>query len=305
MQEKLALDEPDEPGGSAQLNLKNQRKSIITNIKNRIFGLFFNRNSHTLKESIEEVLDESEENNNPSEIGERAIIRNVLEFNGLYVEDVMIPRAYIFAVDEKISMADLEEKLLEKTYTRIPVYKNDLDDVIGFIHIKDIAKSVFKKENLNISDIIRKSLYVPTSMKISNLLVRMQQSRVHIAVVVDEYGGTEGIITMEDIVESIVGNIEDEHDIEDQEKPEIIRTSETEFIINSRVEIDEVSEKTGIDFNFDESEDIETIGGLVFQLTGRIPVKGEIVQYNDTAEIEVLEADARSIKKVKLKLKKK
>jgi len=215
----------------------------------------------TLKESVEEILDEQEENGQtPSQAGETAILRNVLEFNALCVEDVMIPRADIFAIESTDSFEEIQKKFEGKIYTRVPVYKSDLDEIQGFIHIKDIAKNTLRNEEFALDKIIRKALFVPASMKISNLLIRMQQNRVHIAIVIDEYGGTEGIVTLEDIIEEIVGKIEDEHD-EVEKEPEFKRLSEGEYEVSSRMKIEDLNEKTSIEFQIEEDAEYDTIGG--------------------------------------------
>lgn len=253
-----------------------------------------------IKETIEEILD-TEQSSSLAE-GERNIIRNVLEFKELYVEDVMVQRSDIFAVPDDISMEELEQKIIEKAYTRIPVYKGDLDEIIGFIHVKDVAKLKFSSQQLVIKDIIRKCLFVPGPMKISNLLIRMQQSHVHIAIVVDEYGGTEGLITLEDIIEEIVGRIEDEHDsISDSQVKKI---NEDEYEVNPRTSIEDFFSVSKIDLtNQYDKEEYDTIGGLVYLTAGRIPVKGEIIRINENIEVEVLEADARTLRKALVRRK--
>jgi CBS domain containing-hemolysin-like protein len=254
-----------------------------------------------LKESIAEILEESHQESSPLEAGEKAILKNVLEFKQLHVEDVMIPRADIFAIPEDIDFEELQKKLTEKTYTRIPVYKGDLDEILGFLHIKDVARIFFNKQHFNIKEIIRKSLFVPPSMKVSNLLIRMQQTRVHIAIVVDEYGGTEGIVTLEDIVEEIVGNIEDEHD---EQETNIIfkKISDDIFEVSSRVQVSDFMKKSGIDLSIKDSDaEYDTIGGLVSYLLGRIPVKGEVITFSDNVELEVTDADSRTIRKLIIK----
>jgi len=226
-----------------------------------------------------------------------------LEFKELHVKDVMIPRADIFAIHEDIQFSELQEKLFDKTYTRIPVYKSNLDEIRGFIHIKDIARYFFNKKEFTIADIVRKCMFVPPSMKIHNLLIRMQQSRVHIAIVIDEYGGTEGIVTLEDIVEEIVGNIEDEHD-EDESNIGFKKISDDIYEVSSRILIEEFIARTAIDISIKEAEEQpNTVGGLVTYMLGRIPVKGEIIAFNDKIELEVTEADARSVRRLVVKKK--
>lgn len=296
MQQKIEAGEhPEEQQDGHQ---SEEKGSPLSKVLGKIIAFIIPRQKASLKESLEEILDEQEENKTPNQADETSIIRNVLEFNELYVEDVMIPRADIFAIESSVSFEDLKKNLLEKIYTRIPVYKEDLDEVKGFIHIKDVAKLVFRGEKFNIDNITRKCLFVPASMKISNLLIRMQQNRVHIAIVVDEYGGTEGLITLEDIMEEIVGKIEDEHDMEDTLEPILRKIKEGEYAVSSRITIDEFTKKTGISLNTETEKEYDTIGGLIFDISGRIPVAGEIIKISPAIEVEVKEADARSIKKL-------
>lgn len=271
---------------------------------NDLCGLFakkFSSNRSSLKESLEEYLEEDSTNDTPLDAGERAIIRNVLEFKEIYVEDVMIPRTEVYAIKHDVTEEELHDKLHDKTYTRIPVYENDLDQIIGFVHIKDIAKFYFKKQPIDISKIVRSCLFVPPSMKISNLLIRMQQERVHIAVVVDEYGGTEGIITLEDIIEEIIGKIEDEHDGDfDNAGTFFQKLSENSFEVSARMKISDFEVHSGIRLNFSKEnlEDFNTINGMIIENTGRIPAKGEIVTINDYIKIKVKSSDPRKINRV-------
>ncbi len=276
-----------------------QNRSFIK----RISGIFSIPKKYGLQESIEEVLDENgSESAAPLDAGEKAILKNVLEFKELHVEDVMIPRADIFAVPEDIEFSELHPKLVDKTYTRIPVYKDDLDEILGFIHVKDIARAYFNNQQFNIKEILRKSLFVPPSMKVSNLLIRMQQSRVHIAIVIDEYGGTEGIVTLEDIVEQIVGNIEDEHD-EDESSLSLKKISDDIFEVSSRIRIEEFLSRSGIDLSIKDATGFDTVGGLVTYMLGRIPVKGEVITFNDQIELEITDADARTVRRLVVKKK--
>ncbi len=275
--------------------LTEERKNILSKITKSFISVFLPKQKSTLKESLEEILDEREEENileNTQE--DTSIIRNVLEFNELYVEDVMIRRADIFSINWEASFEDIKSSLLDKTYTRIPVYKGDLDEIKGFIHIKDIAKLAFTDQEFDLESITRKCLFVPASMKISNLLIRMQQSRVHIAIVVDEYGGTEGLITLEDIMEEIVGKIEDEHEFEEESEVKFRKLKNSEYEVSSRLTIKELEDKLNI--TIDEEGEYETLGGLVFEIEGRIPVNGEVVEISENLEAEVLEADARTVK---------
>lgn len=275
----------------------NDVRDKVVNTINKLATIFGTKQKQSLRESLEEMLDETKSSENDIGEGQKAIIRNVLEFNELYVEDIMIPRSDIFAIPNDINFEELQQKLLAKTYTRIPVYKGDLDEIIGFVHIKDIARSFFKKTDLKIADIVRKCLFVPSSMKIGNLLIRMQQSHVHIAIVVDEYGGTEGIVTLEDIIEEIVGNIEDEH-VQEDNNLIFKKLNDKEYEVSSRMYIEDIIKRADIEIGLSENNEYDTIGGLIFHITSRIPVKGEVIKYNEYLEFEVLEADPRRLKRL-------
>ncbi len=288
-----------EPEGAT----KNPQNSFLKSISGRLGKILSFARKSELQESIEEILEGGSEAQTPLDAGEKAILKNVLEFKQLHVEDVMIPRADIFAVPEDIQFEDLQHKLVDKTYTRIPVYKGDLDEILGFIHIKDVARVFFNKQQFSIEEIVRKCLFVPSSMKISNLLIRMQQKHVHIAIVIDEYGGTEGIVTLEDIVEEIVGNIEDEHD-EDEINASFKKISDDIFEVSSRIRVEDFLKKSAIDLSVKDADaEFDTIGGLATYLLGRIPVKGEIIAFNESIELEVTDADARAVRRLIIKKK--
>lgn len=289
--------------------------SIIEPIKGVFSKISGGNQQPSLRETVEEIIDEIEEQQEDGEqtvisSNERSIIKNVIEFSELYVEDILIPRADIFAISQDTDFEKLQNKLIKKTHTRIPVFKRNLDDIIGFIHVKDIVKILFQKKEFKIEDSIRQCLFVPPSMKISNLLIKMQVTRVHMAIVVDEYGGTMGLVTLEDLLEEIVGKIEDEHDVERVFLFKQI--SDNVFEVSSRITIEEFEKKAEfklVDESDENASDIystenfDTLGGLISSIVGRVPVVGEIIQLNDKIEFEITEADARSIKRAIIRKK--
>jgi len=299
MSSKLA--ENDSESDAQENPLKTNK--LLGQVRKKLIQILKTPNKSGLQESIEEILEKNGSDNNEAlDAGEKAILKNVLDFKELHVEDIMIPRVDIFAIPEDIEFDELQKKLFDKTYTRIPVYKGDLDEILGFIHIKDIARVFFKNKSFSVKEILRKCLFVPSSMKISNLLIRMQQAKVHIAIVIDEYGGTEGIVSLEDIMEEIVGNIEDEHDEDDLNT--FRKISDDIYEVSSRMSMEEFFAKSGIDLSIKEAEkEFDTVGGLVTYLLGRIPVKGEVISYNDNIELEVTEADARQVRRLVVKKK--
>ena len=237
-------------------------------------------------------------------------------FHVLRVEDVMVPRANIVAVDISCGLHDLSTAFQAAGHSRMPVYKETLDDPVGMVHIKDILSYLMLnargrsaktyKDRKIIPSIKRNVLYVPPSMSAQDLLRRMQARRIHMAIVVDEYGGTDGIVTLEDLVEPIVGDIEDEHD-EDEAEVKTLKTKAgvTYWEADARVPIDDFEDVLGRDFaSADEEDDVDTLGGLVFTLAGRVPERGEIIHHSNGLEFEVIDADPRRLKRLRIRASK-
>lgn len=238
--------------------------------------------------------------------GERAMLLNVRRMRELRVIDVMVPRADIEAVDVDSDLDALVDAFRRTRHTRLPVYRETLDDPLGFIHLKDLAlRFGFNgrhEEDLDLRPLVRPMLYVPPSMPIDALLQKMQGGRIHMALVIDEYGGVDGLVTIEDVLEQIVGDIEDEHDVADafswrEEAPGV-------YIVSARMEIPEFEEAVDTPLLAEElEEDVDTLGGLVFMLADRIPERGEVIVHPDGHEFEVLDADPRRIKRLRVRLR--
>jgi CBS domain containing-hemolysin-like protein len=268
-----------------------------------------------LREFIEDALARSK--SDTLSVQERSMLRRALRFGKLTVEDVMVPRADIFAVDESTTVAELMHVFREAEHSRLPVYRETLDDPRGMIHIRDLMSwittaaeaggegldlnKVDLKRTVATINITRELLYVTASMPVLDLLLKMQATRLHLALVVDEYGGTDGLVSIEDLIEEIVGEIADEHDVEDG--PQIKSDSRPGLVADARAPIEELEKQLGLALVSDEDrEDIDTIGGLVFSIAGRIPARGERVRHPSGVEFEVLEADRRRIKKLHIHL---
>jgi CBS domain containing-hemolysin-like protein len=269
-----------------------------------------------LREVIEDALARGKEAGGDTfSAQERAMLRNILRFGKLTVEDVMVPRADIIAVEDTITIAELMRVFREAEHSRLPVYTETLDDPRGMIHIRDLMSWITtagEKDETNLDlgavdlastigaiNIIREILYVPPSMPVLDLLLRMQSSRLHLALVVDEYGGTDGLVSIEDLIEEVVGEIDDEHDV--AEEPLIREDARHGFIADARTPIETLEQRFGIDLlSPEQEEDIDTIGGLVFALAGRIPARGERVSHPSGIQFEVLDADPRLIKKLRI-----
>ena len=237
----------------------------------------------------------------------REMIERVIAFDEKRVVDVMAPRADIIAVEMNSPLQELIKGFAEAGHSRMPVFRGDLDDPVGMAHIKDVIDLVAtpeKASSLNgpvLKAIKRDILYVPPSMRITDLLLRMQASRIHMALVIDEFGGTDGLVTIEDLVEEIVGDINDEHD--DDVAPSIVARSEGGWDADARVELGEVENAIRADLYLDDDE-VDTLGGLVFSLAGRVPQRGEVISHASGFDFEVTEADPRKIRKVRIRRKK-
>ena len=265
--------------------------------KMNIFQTFKTKN----KNDLNNILEDSAEKKRSFTQEEEDMLQNVIGFGSSRVEDCMVPRADIIGVDKDAKNKDVLKLFSDSNHSRIPVYKETLDDPIGMLHMKDLI-SVFTDNDFNkikLENFLREILFVPPSMKSRDLLVRMQTSRIHMALVIDEYGGTDGLVTIEDLIEEIIGEIEDELFEEDLDR---IKIFENHIDTLARTSIEEINKLIGKSlFTEDIDEEINTIGGLVFVLAGRVPQRGELIKHPLGFEIEITDADSRKIKKVRLR----
>jgi CBS domain containing-hemolysin-like protein len=269
-----------------------------------------------LRELIEDALARSKSDTLSTQ--ERSMLRRILQFGTLTVEDVMVPRADIIAVDDTVSVAELMDVFRQAEHSRVPVYHETLDDPRGMVHIRDLMSWITseaeadKEGTLNLAkvdlarsiasiNILREILYVPGSMSVLDLLLKMQTTRLHLALVVDEYGGTDGLVSIEDLVEEVVGDIADEHDVEDE--PLIKSDPRLGLVADARTPISDLEKYLALELASEEQEEeVDTLGGLVFAIAGRIPARGELVRHPSGIEFEVLDADPRRIKKLRIHL---
>ena len=285
------------------------------------------KSSGSLRDDLNDALAGEGRGGDVFSPNERAMLKNILRLKEQRVEDVMVPRAEIDAVDQNISIGELLQIFESTGHTRLPVYDDTLDDPRGMVLVKDLLLHLVeasggkskkkqknkegegKKKTLDFSridlgkalrklKIIRKVLFVPPSMLAADLMARMQTERTQMALVIDEHGGTDGIVSLEDIVEEVVGEIEDEHD---EKSDMIIRMGDNIWTANAKVGIKKIQQEIGAGFEPGETkEDMETIGGLVFQLAGRIPVRGEVIRGMEGFEFRILEADPRRIQRLQI-----
>jgi CBS domain containing-hemolysin-like protein len=229
---------------------------------------------------------------------EKNLIKNILQLENKSVEDVMVPRGEIISIDNKKNYNQIFEIIKEESHSRLPVYKNNLDNIIGFFHVKDFIK--INKENFDINTILREALYVAPKSPILELLKRMRSSRIHMALVVDGIGGVDGLVTIEDLVEEIVGEIEDEHDAEDIDE-EIIKKESNLLEVSASYRVDDLEKYFSINLDFADEDEVETVGGLVFSKINRIPRSNEQFNIDDIVNIKVLKANERKILTVQIR----
>lgn len=289
----------------------------------RILGLFRHRNGTSLREEIADALAEPAMGGESFSPGERAMLNNILRLREVRVEDVMVPRVDIEAVEIGTTLGELMGLFEKSGHSRMPVYADTLDDPRGMIHIRDVLAHITRSArakkgrgrkapagaaldlaqvDLNRSigelNLIRPVLFVPPSMLASDLMGRMQAARTQMALVIDEYGGTDGLASLEDIVEMVVGDIEDEHD---DDEPMITMAGDGIYVVDGRAEIDEVAKMIGNGFAAGEhGESVDTIGGMIFNTLGRVPARGEVVPAIPGFEFHVLDADPRRVKRVRI-----
>ena len=263
-------------------------------------GLRRGRNGeNSLRETLEELIEDGEEESGALGSDERTLLANILELRGRTVHDVMVPRVDITAVEVDAALSDVIEAITKWGHSRLPVFRGTLDDAIGMVHIKDVLAWWPKDEAFSLSKILRRVLFVSPSMHVLELLLEMQVKRSHMALVVDEFGGVDGLVTIEDLVEEIVGEIEDEHDTADQ--PQMAWRADGSLDADARTTIEDLEEMVGPLAAEEDREDIDTLGGLVFSLAGRVPMRGELIHHQSGLEFEVLDADPRRIKKLRLR----
>src|SRR5437763_2501892 len=281
----------DEQGGSR----------IWRGMRHLIFG---EDSEPTLREEIEEAIDEAEESQGSHAVAgdltptERQMLRNLLHFGEQTAGDICVTRGDIMAVASNISFDDLIRAFADAGHSRLPVYGESLDEVVGMVHIKDVfMANVDASKDRSLAALMREPLFVPESMGVLELLARMRSQRIHLAIVVDEFGGTEGLVTIEDVVEEIVGDIEDEHD--EAEQGMLTMLDDGLWEADARLELEELASSVDPRLSSDKDE-VDTLGGLVFLLAGHIPKKGECVTHPSGWKLEAVDSDPRRIIRVRL-----
>jgi magnesium and cobalt transporter len=273
--------EPPEGGGQAE------PERSFARLRNLLRLIRRPRDGESLRDTIDEMIEEpSTEGPHPLSAHERVLIGNILKVHNRTAADVMVPRIDIVALHVETPFPEVVKCMVEQGHSRVPVYRETLDDVIGFIHVKDMLGPVAERQQAKLSPILRKVLFIAPSLPTLDLLVQMRQTRTHIAMVVDEFGGIDGLVTIEDLIEEIVGEIEDEHDV--AERPSLTERADGTLIVDARTPTA-------------EQEEVDTLGGLVSSLAGRVPKRGEVIAHPSGIEFEVLDADPRRIKRLRVR----
>jgi hemolysin (HlyC) family protein len=259
------------------------------------------RNGESLRETIDEMIEEPPADGpHPLSAQERVLIGNILKVHDRTAADAMVPRVDIVALDVETSFPEVVKFMVEQGHSRVPVYRETLDNVIGFVHAKDLLGPAAERRETKLTVMLRKVLFVAPSAPILDLLVQMRQARTHIAMVADEFGGIDGLVTIEDLIEEIVGEIEDEHDVADG--PRLAERADGTVIADARTPIEVLEEHQGVRLRpSGEQEEVDTLGGLVSSLAGRVPTRGEVIAHPSGIEFEVLDADPRKIKRLRVR----
>ncbi|MEO1554056.1 MAG: hemolysin family protein [Pseudomonadota bacterium] len=253
-----------------------------------LFGLFRKNSEAPIAPAPEEPVAPSQ----------KEMRLRIADFERARVEDVMIPRAEIIGVELATSLEELIQLYANEAHSRLPVYRETLDDPVGVVHIRDVITEIARangddpdEDDIPLERLRRDILFVPPSMPLPDLLVKMQASRTHLALVVDEYGGTDGLVSLEDLVEEIVGDIEDEHD---EDVAMLVRRGRLAWEVDARMETEDFAEETGLELEL-EDHDVDTLGGVAFALAGRVPLRGEVLPHPKGVDLEILESDVRRI----------
>ncbi|WP_259781658.1 hemolysin family protein [Aestuariispira ectoiniformans] len=270
--------------------------------KNFWRGLLGRNGDSNLRDTFEEILEEHDDRETPIASDERQLLENILKVGDTTAYDVMVPRADIISIEASTPLEDVVRTMVDNPHSRYPIYRGTADDMIGMVHIKDVLRATTQsKTAFSLRRLRREVLFVAPSMRVLDLLLQMRESRRHMALVVDEYGGIDGLVTIEDLVEEIVGEIKDEYDVD--AGPGVTKLSDGTLRADARFDIEDFEEQFGAFMTEEErDEDIDTLGGLVFHIAGRVPTRGEIIRHVESGvEFEIMEGDPRRIKLLRIR----
>lgn len=255
--------------------------------------------NEAVREAIEELIEGTPESDTPISDDQRELLGNILKLRDKTVADVMVPRVDIVGIAADTPLDEVVRLIQAEAHSRYPIYRDSLDDVIGMVHIKDVLAYWGTSKKFNLRDILRRVVFVAPTLPVLDMLLDMRRSRTHMALVVDEFGGTDGLLTIEDLVEEIVGEIEDEHDV--AQAPTLARRVDGTIDVNGRTPVELLEQEIGNVLSEDERREIDTVGGLIFSLLGRIPERGEVVRHPSGIEFEILDVDPRRIRRLRVR----
>ena len=291
---------PSQPSADAEDNDDSSRPGSLSGW---LRGLFRHNNvENPARDVLAELIEQRDEQMDteaPIDGDQRALLSNVLDLQDRTIHDIMVPRADIVAIESGADLSEVIELMTKGGHSRLPLYRNTLDDALGMVHIRDVLAWRGKDDAFSLSKIQRKVLFVSPSMLVLELLLEMRVKRCHMALVVDEFGGVDGMVTIEDLVEEIVGEIEDEHDRSDE--ADLTQRPDGAIDANARASLESLEQMLGSFVTEEEREEISTLGGLVFLLAGRVPTRGELISHPSGLEFEVLEVDPRRIKRLRVR----
>ena len=279
--------------------MKNNKLRKNLSLKQWLIKKFLS--NETTKEEVLNFIATSDEDASLTKIGDnnkKSLIKNILNLTDKSVEDVMVPRAEIISVNKNQKINEILSIIKNETHSRMPVYDDNLDNILGFFHIKDLINNISDK-NFHLESLLRDILYVAPKSPILDLLKRMRSSRIHMGLVVDEFGGVDGLVTIEDLVEEIVGEIEDEHDTDDSELIKIVNINT--IIVNASYKIEELKKHFNVEFNLEEEKEIDTVGGMLFFIANKVPKNNQIYKYMQILQFKVIKATARRIISLEIK----
>lgn len=275
-------------------------------MKISLLSFFKKRNSKNLNKDLDQELEQfvakrinADDSNGKTLSHENELLKNLAGLRGITASDVMVPRVDIVSVAMSDDFNEIVKQLIKTNHSRVPVRNDSLDDIVGILHIKDVLANLFLKEKQNIKTLLKKPIFVSPSISLLDLLYEMRIKRRHLALVVDEYGGIDGLVTIEDLVEELVGEIEDEHDLSSECRLE--KMEDGSIVVEARIIIDLLEDFIKSIRKEDLNEEIETLGGFIVSIAGRVPVKGEVIKYSPSGlKFEILEADPRKVILVKI-----
>ena len=251
------------------------------------------------REEIQDIISEEGQKEEAFDAHEKILLKNILGLRAITASDVMVPRADIVAVDIDESSENIIKKMTTAGHSRLPVFKGALDKVLGVIHIKDITSKISENENIDVKSLLRPAIFSSPSLRLLDLLQEMRLKRLHLALVLDEFGGVDGLLTIEDLVEEIVGEIQDEHD--DPDAPLVSNSGNGILLADARLEMEELEQITGKLTTNESDFEIDTLGGLICSIVGRVPGRGECIRHPTGIEFQIIEGDARRVRKVKIR----